>query len=257
MAGNALEVWLDEPPSVVSAGVGVHGVAHARDVFLLPELWQLHLYGYAADLIVDGVPYAVRPGRISLIPPGARVEYRYRGRSEHLYVHMRMSKVGQPRSLPLIQDSGADAPDLRSHLTRAVAAAADTPRRADAEVWTALWLISRLRSAAVEPDEPHAAVAAAVSYIEANLARPLQVAEIAQEIGISHSHLTRLFRAHTGRTVVAYIRHRRIERARHLLRESTMPIPAIAHLVGIGDLQAFNKACRRELGASPRRLRTP
>ncbi|MFE6625547.1 hypothetical protein ACFVGK_41355, partial [Streptomyces sp. NPDC057740] len=30
---------------------------------------------------------------------------------------------------------------------------------------------------------------------------------------------------------------------------------AIAAAVGIADLQAFNKACRRELGASPRDVR--
>lgn len=44
----------------------------------------------------------------------------------------------------------------------------------------------------------------------------------------------------------------------YLLRESTLPIATIATiaaLVGIPDLQAFNKACRRELGASPRAIR--
>jgi transcriptional regulator GlxA family with amidase domain len=64
-----------------------------------------------------------------------------------------------------------------------------------------------------------------------------------------------LFRAETGYTVVGYIRRRRMERARHLLRESTLSIPAIAASVGVADLQAFNKACRRELGDSPRAVR--
>jgi transcriptional regulator GlxA family with amidase domain len=44
-------------------------------------------------------------------------------------------------------------------------------------------------------------------------------------------------------------------RARHLLTATTMSIPAVAASVGINDLQAFNKACRRELGASPRVVR--
>lgn len=79
--------------------------------------------------------------------------------------------------------------------------------------------------------------------------------EVAEAVGVSHNHLIRLFRAETGGTVVAYIRRRRMEQARHLLRESTLSIPAVAASVGIGDLQAFNKACRRELGASPRTIR--
>ena len=39
------------------------------------------------------------------------------------------------------------------------------------------------------------------------------------------------------------------------LQATTLSIPAIAASVGIPDLQAFNKACRRELGASPRGIR--
>jgi len=73
--------------------------------------------------------------------------------------------------------------------------------------------------------------------------------------GVSHNHLTRLFRAEAGVPVVSYIRQRRMARARHLLTASTMSIPAIAASIGITDLQAFNKACRRELGRSPRAIR--
>jgi transcriptional regulator GlxA family with amidase domain len=123
-----------------------------------------------------------------------------------------------------------------------------------AEVWAALWYVAGLSSPA-EADRPHAAVASAISYIESHLADPLTVPDVARAAGISHNHLTRLFRAETGDTVVAHIRRRRLERARHLLRESTLSIPAIAASVGIGDLQAFNKACRSGLGASPRGIR--
>ncbi len=93
------------------------------------------------------------------------------------------------------------------------------------------------------------------SYHEARLTEPLTVPEIAKAAGVSHNHLTRLFRATTGETVVGYIRSRRMERARHFLRATTLSIPAVAASVGIPDLQAFNKACHRELGASARAVR--
>ncbi|NUT48649.1 MAG: helix-turn-helix transcriptional regulator, partial [Saccharothrix sp.] len=102
---------------------------------------------------------------------------------------------------------------------------------------------------------PRSAVARAIAHVEENLADPPAVPEIAAAAGVSQNHLLRLFRAETGGTVVAYVRRRRLERARHLLRESTLPIPAVAAAVGFTDLQAFNKACRRELGASPRAVR--
>ena len=44
------EIHLGEPPVVAGIGVGVHGVAGRTDVFRLPELWQLHLYQYEAEL---------------------------------------------------------------------------------------------------------------------------------------------------------------------------------------------------------------
>ncbi|TPQ22414.1 AraC family transcriptional regulator [Streptomyces sporangiiformans] len=248
------EIHLGEPPVVANAGVGVHGVASRTDVFRLPELWQLHLYQYEAELTVDGTPHTIRPGRISLVPPGTTVRYRYQGRSEHLYAHLRIAPVGPPRTVPVMQDAGPELPMLTGLLLQAVASAPGEPERTRAEIWTALWRIAHLAPAAERPG-PHPAVTTAVAYIEANLAAPLTVPAVAHAAGVSHNHLTRLFHATTGGTVVAYIRRRRLDRAHHLLRASTLSIPAVAASVGIPDLQAFNKACRRELGASPRALR--
>ncbi|MFI9460831.1 helix-turn-helix domain-containing protein [Streptomyces xiamenensis] len=247
---------LAEPPALAAVGIGVHGPAGRVDEFLLPDLWQLHLYGYAADLTVDGTAHLIRPGRVSLVPPGTQVRYRYRGRSEHLYAHLRLGTAGAPREVPVIQDTGAELAALTAQLRQAVAAWPDTPQRAAAEVWSALWRVAELvppRDGA--PRSAHPAVSAAVRLIEAGLAGPLTVPEIARAVGVSHNHLTRLFRAATGTTVVGYIRARRMARARHFLQATTMSISAVAASVGIPDLQAFNKACRRELGAGPRDIR--
>ncbi|MPY57587.1 AraC family transcriptional regulator [Streptomyces spongiae] len=248
------EIHLGEPPLVAAAGVGVHGVASRTDVFRLPELWQLHLYQYDAELTVDGTAHSLRPGRVSLVPPGTTVRYRYQGRSEHLYAHLRMAAAGPSRTVPVVQDTGPELPFLTGLLLQAVASAAQSPERTRAEIWTALWRVAHLTPAAAHPG-PHPAVTTAISHIEAHLAATLTVPDIARVAGVSHNHLTRLFRAETGTTVVGYIRRRRLDRARHLLRATTLSIPAVAASVGIPDLQAFNKACRRELGASPRALR--
>ena len=246
-----VKVWLDAPPVVVNLGVGVHGVSSRRDEFLLPELWQLHLYGYTAELTVDGTTHPICQGHVSLVPPGVRVSYRYQGRSEHLYAHLRLPRKGRALTVPVMQDAGVDTPLLAGLLRHAITVVPTEPAMAAAEVWTVLWRVARLAVSG----KPHGAVAAAVAYVEANLAEPLTVPDIAVAAGVSHNHLTRLFRGETGLTVVAYIRQRRLERARHLLRASTLPIPAVAAAVGFSDLQAFNKACRRELRASPRAVR--
>lgn len=248
------ELQLGEPPVVANAGVGVHGVVSRTDVFRLPELWQLHLYRYDAELDVDGTPHVIRPGRVSLVPPGVTVRYRYQGRSEHLYAHLRIVAAGPSRTVPVVQDAGPELPVLDSLLQNAVTALPRDPQRTRAEIWTALWRIAHLAPTAERPG-PHPAVSTAIAYIESHLATPLTVPDVARAAGISHNHLTRLFRAAIGDTVVGYIRSRRLDRAHHLLRASTLSISAVAASVGIPDLQAFNKACRREFGASPRALR--
>ena len=245
-------VRLDLPPEVVSLGVGVHGVTRRGDVYQLPDLWQLHLYGYDADLTVDGVEYRIRPGHTSLIPPGAVAWFRYRGRSEHRYAHLRMGDSGTPQTVPLMQDAGAETPALAGLLDHAIAAWPSTPARAVAAVWTALWQVAGL----ADETASQGAVGLAMAYIESHLTGPLTIPEVARAVGLSHNHLTRLFHAATGDTVVAYLRRRRLDRAHHLLRHSTMPIASVAASVGIHDLQSFNKACRREFGASPRAIRT-
>lgn len=250
---KAASVPLHEPPTVVNIGVGVHGATGLDDVFLLPDLWQLHVYGYRGSLTVGGTRHDIRPGHVSLIPPGEPVHFRYLGRSEHLYAHVRLPSAGPSVTVPLMQASGAQRHTLTDLMSSALAAFASTPMKASAEVWTVLWRLAQLPQPSGSAG--HSAVARAQAYIEKNLSTPLGVPVIAREAGVSHNHLTRLFRAETGDTVVSYIRRRRLTHAAHLLRHSTLSIPAIAAAVGIPDLQAFNKACRRELGAPPRALR--
>ncbi|GAB3945590.1 hypothetical protein GCM10029976_071620 [Kribbella albertanoniae] len=246
---------LAAPPEVVNVGSGIHGTRSLRDTFQLPDLWQLHLYTYSADLTVAGTTYAVEPGYVSLTPAGSLVQFDYRGRSEHLYAHFRPSALGEPSYLPVVQDAGTTAPLLTGLMRSALEASPSGSARVAAEVWTVLWHLTDLATAPLG-DSRHPALATATAHIEANLGRPLTVAMVARVAGVSHNHLTRLFQAETGTTVIAYIRHRRMTRARHLLAASTLSIPAIAATVGIPDLQAFNKACHRELGASPRAIRT-
>nr|WP_307814530.1 AraC family transcriptional regulator [Glycomyces sp. YM15] len=247
-----MTLHLDEPPAVVNAGVGLHGLNAPEERFLLPDLWQIHLHKYEGEIELGGTVHAIKPGYVSLIPAGAEVHFRYRGRSENLHLHVRLPKSGDRYTVPVMQDAGAAAPALAEMFRQAVTA--EAPVRANAEAWALLWRMTRLDPGPAGEGQ-HRSVEAALAYIEEHLPEPFAVPEVAAAVGLSHNHLTRLFHAATGTTVVAHVRRRRLERARHLLLESTLSIPAIAAAVGIADLQAFNKACRRELGASPRAVR--
>ncbi|RYG17051.1 AraC family transcriptional regulator [bacterium] len=107
----------------------------------------------------------------------------------------------------------------------------------------------------VSAPETNSAVAAALGFIEAHLAEEISASDVARAACVSHNHLCRLFHQHVHETPMEAIRRRRVERARHLLIHTTLPIKEIAVQVGIDDLQKFNKTVRLETGRSPRELR--
>ena len=254
---------LAEPPVVVSQGRATHGVGRLVDEFQLPDLWSLHLYAYTAELEVDGLAYAITPGSVSLVPPASVIRYRYEGPSTHLYAHLRTGPgvVGDTATWPLhlLMSPGPELAVITDLMESAVDSAATRPERTRADIWLALLRLSALardrgrESRQRNPAQEH--LTRALAHIERHLSEPLTVPEIAAAVGVSHNHLTRLFTAGQGLTVVGYLRRRRIEHARQLLVHSTMSIAAIASTVGIPDLQAFNKACRTVTGLGPRALR--
>ncbi len=250
---GAVQIGLDRPPEVVRLGVGRHGTDGLVDRFSLPELWSLHLYSYRATLTVDGRPFEIAPDDVSLVPPGTRIEYRYLGPSQHLYAHLRVDAGGTSRTLPVVSAVGLDAPMLTTLLRGAIESFATAPVRSQAYIWSVLCRLEAMAEGTGVRHSPY--VSGAIAYLESHLAGPVTVPDVARHLDISHNHLTRLFQAELGCTVVAYLRTARLRLAEHLLCDSTMSIAAIATTVGIPDLQAFNKACRRSLGASPSAVR--
>jgi AraC-like DNA-binding protein len=251
-----LGVDLSEPPQVVAQGRSVHGRDRTTEEFELPDLWQLHLYDYTAELEVDGTTFGIAPGSLSLVRPATPVRYRYRGPSPHLYAHVRAPATNATGPCALVVTAGPNLPVFTDLMASAVTNAAAFPERTRADVWMVLL---RLRDAVrPQPGSPGLAenyVAATMSYVEAHLADVVTVPEIARSVGVSPDHLTRVFSRTTGQTVAGYVRRRRIEHAVHLLTRTTMSVSAVAATVGIPDLQAFNKTCRAVTGRSPRRLR--
>ena len=167
--------------------------------------------------------------------------------------------MGATWPLHLVMYPGPELAVITDLMESAVDSAASRPERTRADVWLVLLRLAALDRGR-DPESRHRSPAQehltrALAHIERHLSEPLTVPQIAAAVGVSHNHLTRLFTAGPGLTVVGYLRRRRIEHARQLLVHSTMSISAIASTVGIPDLQAFNKACRTVTGLGPRALR--
>lgn len=105
------------------------------------------------------------------------------------------------------------------------------------------------------PHSPQAeAVRRSLGYLQAHLAEPLTLAELAAQASLSPSHFVRVFRQFTGQTPVAWLNEQRLLRAARLLRQG-LPVSEAAERVGIANAGYFTRLFRRRYGCSPRQYR--
>lgn len=247
---------LKNPPRLVQAGRGVHGLRLKQEEFQLPELWCLHLYNYHGELTVDGQSFEIKPGHVSVTPPNAKIVYRFQGESWHAFAHFELPQRGDLVPMPVMQDLGGSYGGVAKAVDEAAGWLPSMPCRSSVRLWEVLWqLVGYPYSERTPKKQLHPSLGHAVREIEVHLAETLSIPEIANRASISHNHLTRLFKAEFGVTAEGYIRQRRTERALHLIVHTTMAIKSIAAEVGLPDLHFFNKTIRGATGLSPREYR--
>lgn len=92
----------------------------------------------------------------------------------------------------------------------------------------------------------------AVKYIEENYAQPLGMQSVCDEIGISQTYLSRLFRKYSDTTFNAFLTRCRMEAAMKLLREKPdLLLRDVAACVGYDDSSYFTKVFHQYTGKTP------
>ena len=251
---------LESQPTVRIMGVSRHG-ALPQERYALCDIWCVHLYRYHGWMRVRGQAFPIRPGFVSVTPPHVVLEHQFdEPRCVHAFAHFSLPRVSLcSQAVPVMQDFGGGFDRLNADFEEAIGFFPFSPRRAEVRLWDILWQLSGhtqpVGQAAGQAASLHPAVRQTLQAIELRLGEPLSISDLARAVQLSHSHLSRLFRAEVGSTVIGYLQNRRVERARHLLAYSSLPPKAIAEQVGLPDLHQFNKALRRALGVSPRAFR--
>jgi len=85
---------------------------------------------------------------------------------------------------------------------------------------------------------------------------PLQVEDLARELGISYPYFRRLFREQTGMSAKQYQMTVRIQRARDFLVNTDKPIKEIAGLLGFHSAFHFSSQFRQLIGSTPTEYRS-
>lgn len=92
-------------------------------------------------------------------------------------------------------------------------------------------------------------------YIETHYMENIRLGNLAEMIGFSEGHFTRVFREQFGMTFVQYLMERRISHSKELLQTTSVPIEQIAYRVGINSYSYFCTCFKRLCGISPGEFR--
>ena len=99
-------------------------------------------------------------------------------------------------------------------------------------------------------------VLSAIKYIQFNYSHDISVDDIAKAVGVSRSHLYRVFMANVGQSPIDYLTDYRISEACYLLKNSHLSIAEIAVSVGFFDQFYFSRVFKKVKGVPPSRYLT-
>jgi AraC family carnitine catabolism transcriptional activator len=94
-----------------------------------------------------------------------------------------------------------------------------------------------------------------IEAMEAHLEAPLGGDDLSDLSGVSSRQIERLFRAHVKDTPSGYYLKLRLQRARHLLRQTGLSVMEVAMATGFSSASSLSRAYRARFGHSPRQDR--
>lgn len=231
-----------------------------RETLLQPgDLW----------IVEPGEPHAGTPEPTRTETYGVHFDYVTRQDAPRLRYPLRDER-NLPRIRPRAQFPGglvlsgvyrsAILPDLRLPFARLVDAFHDRRTASVLRVracWFELFnlLVTALSSGgtaggSLEKHRPR--IESTVRFIDTHYTQPLEREHLAARVDLSPTHLTHLFRRLTGRSLLEYQLHLRMQEARRLLRLGEHKVREIARRVGYDDPYHFSRAFRQHVGFSPR-----
>ncbi|HEY0928491.1 MAG TPA: helix-turn-helix transcriptional regulator, partial [Gemmatimonas sp.] len=95
----------------------------------------------------------------------------------------------------------------------------------------------------------------ACEQLDDSLGGNCSIADVARTAGVHPVHLARVFRQHMGMSPADYLRRRRLEQARSLLRCTVRSLSDIALTCGFNDQSHFSNAFRAAHGMTPSAFR--
>lgn len=96
---------------------------------------------------------------------------------------------------------------------------------------------------------------AAIDYIEKNIHHTISLSHVAQEVFLSSSYLSRIFKTHLNVNFIDYVNFRKISIASEKLALSKLPINYVANQLGFQQTSYFTKIFKQKTGLTPSEYR--
>ena len=216
--------------------------------------------------IIDGIPHGVARGDVYILPVGATHSY---SQHENLSLDAFYFRPEVLTDLPLeistvsgrwlhlgpgnyhsIRD---EIEEIRIEWTLGSAESSLLARLLFMRLW-----VHRSRLAALptlrltkKREDADWLVSQAVRFIDENFTHDIRITDVASQVSLSVDRLAEVFALSMGRTPRDYLRHVRIERAKHLLRTTSSSAASIGTRVGYPEPTHFSRVFRSQVGESP------
>lgn len=90
-----------------------------------------------------------------------------------------------------------------------------------------------------------------VALLENSLHTNLTIEDICKKTAYGRAYLSRIFKEQTGKTIMEYYLHLKMERAKQLLRENELSVKEIAETLAFNEPNYFTKTFKRITGLTP------
>lgn len=94
-------------------------------------------------------------------------------------------------------------------------------------------------------------IAQSIGFLKDNIGNRIELASIAENVHLSVSHFSKLFKARTGYSPIEYLNHLKIQKACYLLQFSDKRISVISYDLGFDDQYYFSRLFKEHMGTSP------
>ena len=92
-------------------------------------------------------------------------------------------------------------------------------------------------------------------FVESHIGEELDVGRICREFQISRTRLYEVMRPHLKRGVAAYIKEKRLEHAKRLIKTTDMTVAEVADAVGFADYNYFLRVFKKKYGVSSQKMK--